>query len=156
MIPNLYIGNGWKSPFPSIFKWLFGVPGSSPKCCLAPRGFRKPSPVEKRRFFARCSPHKPTRAIHRRSVLLDKQLLLRSKILEARNNLNTHCTCKVQEITSGLWMKWNGSVGRVIRRGVQVEQKDSVRWGEVEIDPTKSAVYHFVVGFHGFPTPHLG
>ena len=27
MIPNLYIGNGWKSPFPSIFKWLFGVPG---------------------------------------------------------------------------------------------------------------------------------
>ena len=22
MIPNLYIGNGWKSPFPSIFKWL--------------------------------------------------------------------------------------------------------------------------------------
>ncbi len=28
MIPNLYIGNGWKSPFPSIYKWLFGVPGS--------------------------------------------------------------------------------------------------------------------------------
>ena len=26
MIPNLYIGNGWKSPFPSIFNWLFGVP----------------------------------------------------------------------------------------------------------------------------------
>ena len=26
--PNLYIGNGWKSPFPSIIKWLaFGVPG---------------------------------------------------------------------------------------------------------------------------------
>ena len=25
--PNLYIGNGWKSPFPSIYKWLFGVPG---------------------------------------------------------------------------------------------------------------------------------
>ena len=22
MIPNLYIGNGWKSPFPSIYKWL--------------------------------------------------------------------------------------------------------------------------------------
>ena len=20
--PNLYIGNGWKSPFPSIYKWL--------------------------------------------------------------------------------------------------------------------------------------
>ncbi len=27
MIPNLYIGIGWKSPFPSIYKWLFGVPG---------------------------------------------------------------------------------------------------------------------------------
>ena len=22
--PNLYIGNGWKSPFPSIYKWLVG------------------------------------------------------------------------------------------------------------------------------------
>ena len=22
MIPNLCIGNGWKSPFPSIYKWL--------------------------------------------------------------------------------------------------------------------------------------
>ena len=26
-ISNLYIGNGWKSPFPSILNWLFGVPG---------------------------------------------------------------------------------------------------------------------------------
>ena len=25
--PNLYMGNGWKSPFPSIYKWLFRVPG---------------------------------------------------------------------------------------------------------------------------------
>ena len=25
--PNLYIGNGWTSPFPSISNWLFGVPG---------------------------------------------------------------------------------------------------------------------------------
>ena len=24
---NLYMGNGWKSPFPSTFNWLFGVPG---------------------------------------------------------------------------------------------------------------------------------
>ena len=24
---NLYMGNGWKSPFPSTFDWLFGVPG---------------------------------------------------------------------------------------------------------------------------------
>ena len=22
---NTHIGNGWKSPFPSIYKWLFGV-----------------------------------------------------------------------------------------------------------------------------------
>ena len=29
MIPNLYIGNGWKSPFPSTLNWLFGVPGVS-------------------------------------------------------------------------------------------------------------------------------
>jgi len=28
MIPNLDIENGWKSPFPSIYKWLaMGVPG---------------------------------------------------------------------------------------------------------------------------------
>ena len=27
MISNLYIGNGWKSPFPSTLNWLFGVPG---------------------------------------------------------------------------------------------------------------------------------
>ena len=27
--PILYIGNGWKSPFPSNKKWLFGVPGKS-------------------------------------------------------------------------------------------------------------------------------
>ena len=26
MVPNLYIENGWKSPFPSIYKWLFRVP----------------------------------------------------------------------------------------------------------------------------------
>ena len=26
--PNLYLGNGWKSPFPSIKKWLFRVPGT--------------------------------------------------------------------------------------------------------------------------------
>lgn len=130
---------------------------SSPNCCLAPRGFRFFVTRRKTTVFARCSPHKPTRAIHRRSRFTRQTfLLLPSKILEARKNLNTHCTCNVQEITSGLWMKWNGSVGRVIRRGVQVEQKDSVRWGEVEIDPTKSAVYHLVVGFDGFPTPHLG
>ncbi len=28
MIQNLYMGNGWKSPFPPIYKWLFGLPGS--------------------------------------------------------------------------------------------------------------------------------
>ena len=28
MIPNLYIGNGWKSPFPSIYKWLFQLDDS--------------------------------------------------------------------------------------------------------------------------------
>ena len=28
--PNLYIGNGWKPPFPSIYTWLFGVPGKNP------------------------------------------------------------------------------------------------------------------------------
>ncbi len=28
-LPYLYIGNGWKSPFPSIKKWLFRVPGCS-------------------------------------------------------------------------------------------------------------------------------
>ena len=27
MISNLYIGNAWKSPIPSIENWLFGVPG---------------------------------------------------------------------------------------------------------------------------------
>ena len=27
--PILYIGNGWKSPFPSTLKWLFRVPGKS-------------------------------------------------------------------------------------------------------------------------------
>ena len=26
MIPNLYLGNGGKSPFPSFKKWLFRVP----------------------------------------------------------------------------------------------------------------------------------
>ena len=25
--PNLYIGHGWKSQFPSILNWLIGVPG---------------------------------------------------------------------------------------------------------------------------------
>ena len=32
--PNLYIGNGWKSPFPSIYKWLalgFQEPFRAPK-----------------------------------------------------------------------------------------------------------------------------
>ena len=27
MIPNLYMGDGWKSPCPSVIKWLFQVPG---------------------------------------------------------------------------------------------------------------------------------
>ena len=26
--PNLFVENGWNSPFPSIYKWLFGVPGT--------------------------------------------------------------------------------------------------------------------------------
>ena len=29
MIPNRYIKHAWKSPFPCIKTWLFGVPGSS-------------------------------------------------------------------------------------------------------------------------------
>ena len=34
--PILYIGNGWKSPFPSNKKWLFGVPGMKVLClCIA-------------------------------------------------------------------------------------------------------------------------
>ena len=62
-IPNLYLGNGWKSPFPSIKNWLFGVPGgssySNQRLCLVgwtrQGGSRvkmlSPSPIFRRRMI---------------------------------------------------------------------------------------------------------
>ena len=61
MIPNLYIGNGWKSPFPSILNCLFGVPGSSSiswrthrKLCGFDLCFVTYPPWKRSTFFSPC------------------------------------------------------------------------------------------------------